>query len=36
VLAVVDEHYVIDVLAGALLAALVLVGCKVWEDARGT
>lgn len=30
------EHYVIDVLAGALLAALVLVGCKVWEDARGT
>ena len=30
------EHYVVDVLAGALLAVLVLVGCKVWEDARGT
>lgn len=29
------EHYVIDVLAGGLLAVLVLVGCKVWEDARG-
>jgi len=24
------------VLAGALLAVLVLVGCKVWEDTRGT
>jgi len=30
------EHYVVDVLAGALLAGVVLVGCKVWEDTRGT
>jgi membrane-associated phospholipid phosphatase len=30
------EHYVVDVLAGALLAVLVLLGCKVWEDTRGT
>lgn len=30
------EHYVIDVLAGALLAVLVLVVCKVWEDTRGS
>jgi membrane-associated phospholipid phosphatase len=30
------EHYVVDVLAGALLAMLVLLGCKVWEDSRGT
>jgi membrane-associated phospholipid phosphatase len=30
------EHYVIDVVAGALLAVVVLVGCKVWEDARGS
>jgi len=30
------EHYVVDVLAGCVLAVLVLVGCKVWEDARET
>ena len=30
------EHYVVDVLAGALLAVLVLFGCKVWEDTRST
>jgi membrane-associated phospholipid phosphatase len=28
------EHYVIDVLAGGLLAVLVLVGCQRWEDGR--
>ena len=28
------EHYVIDVLAGALLAVLVLVGCQLWENSR--
>jgi membrane-associated phospholipid phosphatase len=28
------EHYVLDVLAGALLAVLVLVGCQWWEDRR--
>jgi membrane-associated phospholipid phosphatase len=28
------EHYVVDILAGALLAALVLVGCQLWENAR--
>lgn len=28
------EHYVIDILAGALLAALVLVGCQLWENSR--
>jgi membrane-associated phospholipid phosphatase len=28
------EHYVIDVLAGALLAVLVLVGCQLWESSR--
>lgn len=28
------EHYVIDILAGALLAALVLVGCQRWENSR--
>jgi len=28
------EHYVIDVLAGALLASAVLVGCQVWENSR--
>ncbi|CAI9399016.1 hypothetical protein HIDPHFAB_00107 [Nocardioides sp. T2.26MG-1] len=26
------EHYVIDIVAGALLAAVVLVGCQRWED----
>ncbi len=25
------EHYVVDILAGALLAALVMVGCGLWE-----
>ena len=25
------EHYVVDVLAGALLAALVMIGCGLWE-----
>ena len=29
------EHYVIDVIAGALLAAVVLVTCRLWEGARG-
>ena len=28
------EHYVIDILAGALLAVLVLVGCQRWENSR--
>jgi membrane-associated phospholipid phosphatase len=28
------EHYVIDILAGAVLAALVLVGCQLWESSR--
>jgi membrane-associated phospholipid phosphatase len=28
------EHYVIDVLAGALLATVVLVGCQRWENSR--
>ncbi len=28
------EHYVIDILAGALLAVLVLVGCQAWESSR--
>lgn len=28
------EHYVIDVLAGGLLATLVLVGCQLWENSR--
>jgi membrane-associated phospholipid phosphatase len=29
------EHYVIDVLAGWLVAIVVLVGCSAWERARG-
>jgi membrane-associated phospholipid phosphatase len=28
------EHYLIDVLAGGLLAAMVLVGCQLWENSR--
>jgi len=28
------EHYVIDVLAGAFLAVIVLVGCQLWENSR--
>ena len=28
------EHYVIDILAGAALAAVVLVGCQRWENSR--
>ena len=28
------EHYVVDVLAGALLAAIVMVGCGLWERRR--
>ncbi|GAA4741941.1 phosphatase PAP2 family protein [Nocardioides endophyticus] len=28
------EHYVIDVLAGAALAVVVLVGCQRWENSR--
>jgi hypothetical protein len=29
------EHYVVDILAGAVLAALVMVGCGMWERRRG-
>jgi len=29
------EHYVVDVLAGALLAMLVLLACQLWEAGRG-
>jgi hypothetical protein len=29
------EHYVIDELAGALLAVVVLAGCQLWETTRG-
>ncbi|WP_121256795.1 phosphatase PAP2 family protein [Nocardioides ferulae] len=29
------EHYVIDILAGALLAGLVMVTCTLWERSRG-
>ncbi len=29
------EHYVVDVLAGGLLAAVVMVGCWLWERQRG-
>ena len=28
------EHYVVDVLAGVVLAALVMVGCGLWERRR--
>ena len=28
------EHYVVDILAGVLLAALVMVGCGLWERRR--
>lgn len=28
------EHYVIDVLAGAALAGVVLLGCQLWENGR--
>ena len=28
------EHYVVDVLAGAVLAALVMAGCGLWERRR--
>ena len=28
------EHYVVDILAGAALAAVVLVGCQLWENSR--
>jgi membrane-associated phospholipid phosphatase len=28
------EHYVVDVLAGAVLAALVMAGCGLWESRR--
>jgi membrane-associated phospholipid phosphatase len=28
------EHYVVDVLAGAVLAAIVMVGCGLWERRR--
>ena len=28
------EHYLIDVLAGGVLAAMVLVGCQLWENSR--
>lgn len=28
------EHYVVDILAGAVLAALVMVGCGLWERRR--
>lgn len=30
------EHYVVDAIAGALVALLVLVGCQVWENRRAT
>lgn len=30
-----SEHYVIDLIAGGLLAALVMVGCHLWETWRG-
>lgn len=30
------EHYVVDILAGAVLAALVMVGCGLWERRRAT
>ena len=29
------EHYVVDVLAGAVLAALVMAACGLWERRRG-
>ena len=28
------EHYVVDILAGVVLAALVMVGCGLWERRR--
>jgi len=28
------EHYVVDAIVGALLAAAVMVGCRIWEDRR--
>ena len=28
------EHYVVDAIVGALLAAGVMVGCRLWEDRR--
>ncbi|WP_205473976.1 phosphatase PAP2 family protein [Nocardioides sp. SYSU D00038] len=28
------EHYVIDIVAGALLAAVVMAGCRIWEERR--
>jgi membrane-associated phospholipid phosphatase len=30
------EHYVVDVVAGALLAALVMLGCGLWERSRSS
>lgn len=30
------EHYVIDLIAGALLAVVVLVGCRMWEARRAS
>jgi membrane-associated phospholipid phosphatase len=30
------EHYVVDAIAGAVVALLVLIGCQLWENRRAT